>query len=92
MNHALVQDRSLDLLTSTPERYHCTMDTPFITIDTEEISTEEISTEEIFILMSEVLIYSSFIYSYTIRLCNAVCKQLMVMAESCFIAVSTTCS
>ena len=28
MIHALVQDRSIDLLTSSPARYHCATDAP----------------------------------------------------------------
>ena len=30
---SLVQDRPLDLFTSSPARYHCTMDTPYAVID-----------------------------------------------------------
>ena len=30
MNHALLQDRSLDLLTSSPARYQYTMDAPWL--------------------------------------------------------------
>ena len=40
----LMQDRSLDLLTSSPARYHCTTDAPTIIVNTKRTTTTTTTT------------------------------------------------